>query len=105
MGHKLSFASAPEAHGALSFGGVGLLALPRLRDDAGRCVARLLRVEIGAYEDELGPVAPPRSVHIGRSNVAEDQRVVILTGLVTNKPRIGAARRIELVLSRIGDPG
>ena len=39
------------------------------------------------------------------SDVAEDQRVVILTGLVANKPRIGAARRSELVLSNIGDPG
>ena len=40
-----------------------------------------------------------------RSDVAEDQRVVILTGLVANNPRIGAARRSELVLSSIGDPG
>ena len=38
------------------------------------------------------------------SDVAEDQRVVILTGLVANNPRIGAARRSELVLSNIGDP-
>ena len=39
------------------------------------------------------------------SNVAEDQRVVILTGLVNNNRRISAARRTELVLSNIGDPG
>src|SRR2546428_1648233 len=40
-----------------------------------------------------------------RRNVAEDQRVVILTGLVCNNPRIGAVRRSKLVLSNIGDPG
>ena len=33
----------------------------------------------------------PVSVHKTRSDVAEDQRVVILTGLVTNNPRIAAA--------------
>src|SRR5204862_5710199 len=39
------------------------------------------------------------------SGVAEDQRVVILSGLVANQPRIGAARRSELVLSSIRDAG
>jgi hypothetical protein len=39
------------------------------------------------------------------SNVAENQRVVILTGLVSNQPRIGAVRRSELILSNVGDPG
>src|ERR1700694_3545797 len=39
-----------------------------------------------------------------RSDVAEDQRVVILSGLVAHNPRIGAVHRIELVLSNIGDP-
>ena len=40
-----------------------------------------------------------------RSGVAEDQRVVILAGLVGKKPHIRAVRRSELVLSSIGDPG
>ena len=48
---------------------------------------------------------PPARSDKTRSNVAEDQRVVILAGLVSNNPRIGAARRSELVLSNIGDPG
>ena len=39
-----------------------------------------------------------------RSDIAEDQRVVILSGLVTNKPRIAAADWTELVFSGIGDP-
>jgi hypothetical protein len=40
-----------------------------------------------------------------RSDVPEDQRVVILSGLVANKPQIRAVHRGELVLSNIGDPG
>src|SRR5438552_3470957 len=40
-----------------------------------------------------------------RSDVAEDQRVVVLSRLVTNNRRIGAVRRSELVLSSVGDPG
>ena len=39
------------------------------------------------------------------SDVAEDQRVVILSGLVANNSRIGAVRRTELILSSIGEPG
>ena len=39
------------------------------------------------------------------SDVAENERVVILTGLVRNKSRIGSAHRSELVLSSIGNPG
>ena len=38
------------------------------------------------------------------NDVAEDQRDVILAGLVARNPRIGAAHRSELVLSNIGDP-
>ena len=45
------------------------------------------------------------SLHKTRSDVAEGQRVVILSGLVGKSPRIAAARRIELVLSGVGDPG
>ena len=44
-------------------------------------------------------------MHIPGSDVAEDQRVVILAGLVAHNRRIGAARRTELVLSGIGGPG
>src|SRR5437763_11976229 len=40
-----------------------------------------------------------------RSDIAEDQRVVILSGLRINKPRIAAADWTELVFSGIGDPG
>src|SRR5205823_7836551 len=40
-----------------------------------------------------------------RSNVAEDQRIIILSGLVATKPRIGAVRGSELVFSDIGYPG
>ena len=40
-----------------------------------------------------------------RNNIAENQRVVILTGLVSNNARIGAVRRTELVLSCIRGPG
>ena len=40
-----------------------------------------------------------------RSHVTEDDRIVILRGLVAHQLRIRAARRIELVLSNIGDPG
>ena len=40
-----------------------------------------------------------------RSSVTKYQRVVILTCLVINNPRIAAVRGIELVLSNIGDPG
>jgi hypothetical protein len=42
---------------------------------------------------------------ITSSYVAEDQRVIVLPGLVTRNPRIAAAQRIELVLSCIADPG
>ena len=48
---------------------------------------------------------PPSDVGKTSNDVAEDQRVEILGGLVGNKPRIRAARRSELVLSSIGDPG
>src|SRR2546428_13991935 len=51
----------------------------------------------------------PRRVSIAagewRSDVAEDQCVVILSGLVAHKPGIAAAHRTELVFSSIGDPG
>jgi hypothetical protein len=50
-----------------------------------------------------------RATRTGRadkpSDVAEDDRVVILSGLVANKRRIRAVHRSELVLSNIGDPG
>src|ERR1051325_1480009 len=36
-----------------------------------------------------------------RSNVAENQRVIILTGLVTIKARIGVAGWVELVLPNV----
>ena len=39
------------------------------------------------------------------SDVAEDQRFVILSGLVASKPRKRAVRGSELVRSRIGEPG
>ena len=40
-----------------------------------------------------------------RSDIAEDQRVVILNGLVAGNSRIAATGRIKPVLSSIGDPG
>src|SRR5689334_4617812 len=40
-----------------------------------------------------------------RSDVTENQRVVILTGLVTSDVRVVTVRGVELVLSDIGDPG
>src|SRR6266436_2028982 len=43
-------------------------------------------------------------MHIGTCHIAEDQRVVILTGLVTNDPRIAADQGSEPVLSNIGGP-
>src|SRR5205823_5617442 len=43
-------------------------------------------------------------VRKSRSNVAEDQRFVILVGLVSNDPRIRPVHRIELILSNIGNP-
>jgi hypothetical protein len=46
-----------------------------------------------------------RTVDKRSSDVADDQRVVILSGLVGNNPGIDAVHRIELVLSNIGDPG
>ena len=39
-----------------------------------------------------------------RSDVAEDQRVVILTGLVANNPRIGAARRMNWYFPTLAIP-
>jgi hypothetical protein len=45
------------------------------------------------------------SMHKSTRDVAEDQRVVILSRLVSNNSRIGSAHRIEFVLSSIGDPG
>ena len=45
------------------------------------------------------------SVNKTSSDIAQDQRVVILAGLVANNSRMGAARRTKLVLSGIGDPG
>src|SRR5712691_1690903 len=41
------------------------------------------------------------SVDKATSDVAEDERVVILAGLVGHNPRIAATHRIELVLSCI----
>src|SRR5439155_4398809 len=46
-----------------------------------------------------------RTVHKSRSHVAEDQRVIILPGLVTHDRRIGAGGRSEPVLSNIGRAG
>ena len=40
-----------------------------------------------------------------RSNVAENQRVAILSSLVAANARISAARRSELIFSNIGDAG
>src|SRR6266478_5993377 len=40
-----------------------------------------------------------------RNDIAEDQRVEILRGLVSNNPSIRAVHWSELVLSSIGDPG
>ena len=38
-------------------------------------------------------------------DIAEDQRIVILSGLVNHNSSIAAVRWVELVLSNIGDPG
>ena len=43
------------------------------------------------------------SVNITRSNITEDQSIVILAGLVGNNSGIAATRRSELVFSNIGD--
>lgn len=45
------------------------------------------------------------SMHIRGSDVAEDQGVVILPGLIAGQRRIRAAYRIELVLPSIDNPG
>ena len=45
------------------------------------------------------------SVHKPRGDVAENQRVVILAGLVSNNPGVTAVHRIELIFSSVGDPG
>ena len=45
-------------------------------------MARLLTVEIGTYENDLVCVNV-RSVHIRGSDVAEDERIVILPHLVS----------------------
>ena len=39
------------------------------------------------------------------NNIAEDDRVIILPSLVARQRRIRAARRTELVIASIGDPG
>ena len=54
---------------------------------------------------EAAPQGAIQSVCEGRSNVTEDQRIVILIGLVGAEPWIGTARGNELVLPDIGDPG
>jgi hypothetical protein len=45
-----------------------------------------------------------QSLYKFRSNIAENQRVVILPDLVSNNPRIAVARRSELVFSNIAVP-
>jgi len=43
-------------------------------------------------------------VHKRRRNIGEGQRVVILSALVGNNPRVAAPDRTKLVRSGIGDP-
>ena len=82
---------------------------PSLRRDQ---LIRLLRLGLAvdqngdmAMDKKIGNASAP-SNHSAkkRSNVTENQRVVILSGLVTHNPRIGTAHRTKLVLSSIDGP-
>lgn len=57
-----------------------------------------------SYQIPRKDVITIRSLYKRRSNIAKDQRIIILRRLVCNNSRIRAVRWHELVFSTVGSP-